>query len=258
MSRISRITSRIVAVALAAVSLGGVVHAQSVPPVPRTVIYRYNLNSTTEIFCGLGAEKTVVDRVTAAATTAMTAASGTPFANVAVGDMIRGQDLPANGSTTYTNSVVARASSAAITINTPLSGEVSPTLTSATLAYRTLTCGTDKESGAFPVQYAGGFTVQIDIQQLVLAVPGTSSIDARVLCRSNPLGQWLQAYPILVPPAVTPSYVSSTVVGGWAVQINGSFSECRVGLKINAADDGGDTGTNAEQVTVSIHGTVIQ
>lgn len=252
-------TRALIALILAVAAAYSVPPARAAGPTSQTVVFKYNLNATSETFCALGNTYQIAERVQDATSTTMTAVSGLPFALVDVGSMISGQDSPAGGSEFYTNSVVAKASGASITINTPVAPEVSPTLTSAAIQARNLTCGTGKENGAFPVdQYAAGFTVQIDIQQMVLAVPGTSSIDARVLCRSNPLGQWLQAYPILVPPAVTPSYVSSTVVGGWAVQINGSFSECRVGLKINAADDGVDTAALAEQVTVSVHGTVIQ
>lgn len=171
------------------------------------VMYRYNLNSTTEIFCALGPETSVAERVQDATSTTMTAVSGSPFLNVAVGDMIRGTDLPANGSDSYINSVVARASAASITINTALSGEVNPTLTSATLFYRSLRCGTAVNSGAFSMAKYGRVTVQIDITQLVLAVPGTSTIDARILCRTGATAQWLQVYPVLIPPAVTATYV---------------------------------------------------
>lgn len=222
------------------------------------IMYRYNLNSTTEIFCSLGQEVPVADRVQDATSTTMTAVAGTPFLNVAVGDMIRGTDQPASGGEGFINSVVARASSSSITINTALSGEVNPTLTSATLFYRTLTCGTGINSGAFSMSKYGRTTVQIDITQLVLAVPGTSTIDARILCRTAATAQWLQVYPVLVPPAVTATYVSLAVVGGWAKEIQGTYHSCRVGLKINAADDGGDTGTNAEQVTISLKGATAQ
>jgi hypothetical protein len=216
--------------------------------------FKYNLNSTTETYCALGNEVTDLDRVQDATSTTMTAVSGTPFANVAVGDMITGVDQPSSGGESFVNSVVARASATSITINTAISPDVNPTLTSATLKHRTLACGTAPNSGAFNVAIFKYFTVQIDIQQMVLLTPGTSSIDTRIVCRTGNMSQWLQVYPILVPPAVTPSYVSSTVVGGWARTFNEEFSQCRVGMKINSADDAGDTGTNAEQVTVTVTG----
>lgn len=173
--------------------------------------------------------------------------------------MIRGTDLPANGGESYINSVVARASASSITINTALSGEVNPTLTSATLYYRTLTCGTGVNSGSFSLSRYGRTTVQIDVTQLVLAVPGTSTIDARILCRTSGSAQWLQIYPVLTPPAVTATYVGLAVVGGWAKEIQGTYHSCRVGLKINAADDGaGDASTNAEQITITLKGATAQ
>lgn len=240
----------LVLVFAAIIAASPAVHAQD--PTSSTVVFKYNLNSTTEIFCSLGPQFTIGDRVQSAASTTYTAVSGSPFANVAVGDLITGAEV--GGVPTYIKAVHARASAASITVNNAIAPETTPTLTNATIQARTLSCGTGVNSGAFDVSRFAGFTVQIDIQQLVLAVPGTSSIDARILCRAGGQAQWLQQYPVLVPPVVTPSYVSSTAVGGWAREITGRFSECRVGLKINAADDGGDTGTNAEQVTVSVQG----
>lgn len=232
--------------------------ARASGPANQVTLYRYNLNSTSEIFCALGNTYSIAERVADATSTTMTAVSGLPFNLVDVGSMITGQDSQAGGGEAYTNSVVAKASGASITINTPVGSEVSPTLTSATISARNLTCGTGINDGAFPVDMYTGFTVQVDIRQLVLAVPGTSTIDARILCRSGGESQWLQLYPVLVPPIVTPSYVSSTVVGGWAKEITGRFSQCRVGLKINAADDGVDTAALAEQVTISVQGSIVQ
>jgi hypothetical protein len=238
------------AAVLVIAALSGVVSAQD--PTSSTVMFKYNLNSLTETYCSLGTQFDISEgRVADATSTTMTAASGTPYDRVAVGDLITGTDL---GGKSYINSVVARASNVSITINTPISPEVSPTLTNASIQARTLTCGTEPNSGAFDVSRYEGFTIQFDLQQLVLGNPGVSTIDSRILCRAGNQAQWLQVYPVLVPPAVTASYVSHAVTGGWAKEITGRFSQCRVGLKINAADDGGDTGTNSEQVTVSVQG----
>ncbi len=220
--------------------------------------YRYNLNSTTEIFCSLGNEVTVSNKVQDATSTTMTAVSGTPFDGAAVGAFIRGTDQPASGGETYANSIVAKASGASITINTALSGEVNPTLTSATFFYRLLTCGTGVNSGAIQTTKYGRITVQIDITQMVLGTPGVSSIDTRILCRAGTNAQWLQVYPVLLPGDVGPTYVSNVSVSGWAITLSETWDSCRIGMKINAADDGTDTGVNAEQVTVSMKGSAVQ
>lgn len=220
------------------------------------ILYRYNLNATSETFCNLGQEFSIPVRVADATSTTMTGTGA--FTNVAVGDMIRGTDQPASGGETFTNSVVARASADSITINTALSGEVNPTLTSATIFARNISCGTGINSGAFPISKYGRTTIQIDITQMVLVTPGTSTVSTRLLCRTGNLSQWLQVYPVLTPPTVTASFVDLAVVGGWAKEVNGTYSQCRVGMKIVAADDAGDTGTNAEQVTITLRGSAIQ
>lgn len=216
------------------------------------VTYRYNLNATSETFCSLPDKPPVYVPVRVVAATSTTVTGTGAFANIAVGDQISGTDSAAGGGEQWKAVVLARASADSITVDTAL------TLTSSTLYYRTLTCGTTANSGAFEISTSGRSTVQIDIEQLVLGTPGVSTIDSRILCRTDPSAAWLQVYPVLVPPAVTATYVSLAVVGGWGKEINGTYAQCRVGLKINAADDGGDTGANAERVTISVRRSLNQ
>lgn len=212
------------------------------------VTFRYNLNSTTELFCALSETSPIPVSIRVATSGSSTTVTGVgAFANIAVGAQINGTDSVAGGGEQWTAVVMARASADSITVDTALN------LTSSTLLYRALTCGTTSSSGAFDVSRSGRSTVQIDIAQLVLATPGTSTIDSRILCRVDPSAAWLQVYPVLTPPTVTASYVSLAVVGGWAKEINGTYSQCRVGLKIDAADDAsGDAGSNAEWVSISV------
>lgn len=216
------------------------------------VTYRYNLNSLTETFCALsGASVPVPVRVAAATSTTVTGVGA--FTNIAVGDQLTGQDSASGGGELYIAVVLARASADSITVDAAL------TLTSATLNYRTLSCGTGVNSGAFDISTAGRTTIQIDISQLVLATPGTSTINSRILCRTDQSAGWLQVHPVLVPPAVTATTVDLAVVGGWAKEVNGTYSQCRVGLIIVAADDGaGDAGANAERVTITVRRSLNQ
>jgi hypothetical protein len=220
--------------------------AQVANPASPTVLLQYDLDSTTEIFASLDAA-VVNDPVPVSAAGSVTLTGTNAFANVAVGDYIKIYTPTAN----YERSVIARASANSITIS-----GAAITVTNGTMQHRTLrsTATLISDVGSFDVSRYQGFTVQIDITQLSLVTPGTSSIDARILCRAGANAQWLQQYPVLAPPTVAASYVSSVAVGGWAREITGRFSECRVGLKINAADDAVDTLTAAEQVTVSVQG----
>lgn len=214
-------------------------------------VYRYDLDATTETFCVLARDVVQVsDRVTDSTSTTMTAVSGSPFANVSAGDMIFGFDNQAGGGEGYTKAVLARASATSITLNSPVSPEVNPTLTSATLSFRKLTCGTGSTNGIIDVSAYRSVVFQVDIVQL----NATGGIDSRIQCRSSPDALWWQVYPAITPGTTSASYVSSTAVGAWAVEVSGAYAQCRVGMLIHTADDGGDTGANAEQISVSVRG----
>jgi len=212
------------------------------------ITYRFNLNATSETFCALslnGPFQVPVPVVTSGSSTTVTGTGA--FTNIGVGDQINGTDSPVGGGELWTAVVMARASADSITVDTAVN------LNSSTLFYRTLSCGTGNNNGAFDISLSGRSTIQIDIAQLVLANPGVSTIDSRIQCRVDPSAAWLQVYPVLVPPAVTATYVSLAVVGGWGKEVNGTYSQCRVGLRITAADDAaGDAGSNAEWLTISV------
>ncbi len=223
---------------------GSLAFAQTQPVhVSQTLVYRYDLDATAETYCSLSQREVAVSVRIAAATSTTVTGTGA-FTNVAVGDMIFGTDSLAGGGETYTAVVVARASANSITVESAL------TLTSATLFYRTLTCGTGATDGAFPVSRYHDFTVQFDVDQLNV----TGGIDGRLLCKTSPGAQWAQVYPVLSAGTVTPSYVNLSAVGPWLKEVSGAYDQCRVGMLIHTSDDGGDTGSNSERVTITIKG----
>lgn len=241
---------KLLALALALLAVGS--HAQVGSSKSYLVTYRYNLNATTETFCSLPDKPPIPVPVRVVAATSTTVTGTGAFANIAVGDQISGTDSPAGGGEQWKAVVLARASANSITVDTAL------TLTSSTLYYSTLTCGTTANSGAFEISTSGRTTIQIDIDQLVLGTPGVSTIDSRILCRTDPSAQWMEVYPVLAPGTVTADFVHLSVIGPWGKEVNGTYAQCRVGLKIVAADDATDTGAAAEWVTISVRRSLNQ
>ena len=235
------------AVLLAAAVLLGLASSSQAGPA-RTLLWQYNLNSTTEIFCGLGPEFDGSNRVTASASTTVTAVSGSPFANVQVGARILITD--SNG-TSYERAVTVRNSATSIVIS-----GTGVTITSGVFKAQNVTCSTsNNDAGAFAVDEFSSFTVGISISQQVT----TGGIQFRLQCRVAGGGPWVQQYPALTPPAVGPTYSPAyTSTGQFTLGSQDAFGECRVGMLIVTNDDGNDLTTNAEQVTIIVAGRTEQ
>lgn len=212
--------------------------------VKRVELYAYNLNATTETFFVLGPSPGTAGTalIQATASTTVTAVSGTPFASISVGDSLT---ITNSDGVVYTRAVHAKASSTSITVDQSL------TLTNASFKWRKLSSGTTAAYGSFPVDDLTAFTVQVSVEQMVVASGG---ISIRLQCRANPSAAWAPAFPTSTPPADNTPFTATTT-GAHTMSTSGSFDSCRVGLKLSGSDDAsGDAGSNAERVFIYVVG----
>lgn len=213
--------------------------AASAATTRRIELFKYDLDATSKTYFVLGADPGTAGSavVSAAGSTTLTSA-GTPFANVSVGDMLI---IKASTGIVYPKTVVAKASASSLTMSTP-----AITVTSAPFTWRKLTSGTTSAYGAFPVDGFSTFTVQVVIDQFSVSSGG---ISVQLECRANPNAEWAPAYPVTTPPAAQVPF-TATAVGSYLLPTAGVYDACRVGLWLTGTDDGADTATNAEQVSI--------
>ena len=215
--------------------------AYSAPAVKRIELFKYNLNAlaTTYFVLDPGPGTAGTALIQATASTTVTAVSGTPFANVSVGDML----IITNSDNVVTNkSVLAKASGASITVSLP-----AITLSNASFRWRKMQSGTAVTNGGFPVSDYSTLTVEVSVEQLSLASGG---INISLECRANPSAAWAPAYPVAVPPAAQVPF-NVTAVGSYLLTSIGVYDSCRVALKLTGADDAsGDAGTFAEDISI--------
>ncbi|TXH14896.1 MAG: hypothetical protein E6R03_08345 [Hyphomicrobiaceae bacterium] len=236
---------------VALLALPSMSYPQAVNPVSFDVVYLYDVDEGTETFCSLSSPNQpipVPEKIQAAASLTVTAVSGSPFLNVAVGDQL---SVTNSDGTPYRLSVVARASASSITVAGLDSTGVlytAITLTNASFTYRDLACGTGINDGVIDVSRirAKVFLGYISVSSL-----GSGNLRMRIQCRTAPGVPWVQVLPALTPPAVTATYY------GWATTVLGVFSgttidgygQCRVGFSLSGTDTGAD-----DLVSVSISG----
>lgn len=225
-----------------------VVAQSNVTNVSKVLLWQYDLLAAnaaggTPVYCAPSTPINTSDRVTASSSTTLTAVSGTPFAGLAKGSVLRIIDT--NGVETKRSITVWTSSSSVV-----LSG-AAVTITSGKIQSDSfnVSCGTTSAFGWFPVTAANKFQIQVDVGQQV----NTGGLQFHLQCRANPQGAVVQVYPALTFPTVTPSYTSALASGTTGSFILGTqdvYSECRVGSLIVTADDGTDTGVNAEQISL--------
>jgi hypothetical protein len=211
----------------------------------------YDLDSTSYIYCvtagergqvlNAGSNNGVRISVTSTAATA-TVASSAPFAAVDVGDEITIiTPSGANAGLPQYKLVTARADANNITLDSALTADV----TNVQFSWRDRTCGTGATNGWFPVHGFGVIKASFIVTQISV---GANSVDMKVECRDSQVG----ADPTVIYGPGLSNYRS----GGYtAANQNDAvvelypWSECRMGLRINTADDGSDTGADAEKLS---------
>lgn len=225
--------------------------AETIISVP--LVAGYDLDSTTLIYCTsvgegglvLAAPRLAKHKVkTSGSSTTVTSntASAGAFEFVAVGDLLwfpRTESVPvaagaAVGAWRY---VTARASADSITVDTAIDLSAGYGF-----GWRTPTCGTAATSGQVPVSGfdAINFVGQID------QISVTGGITYQVECRAEgPAATWVT---IIGPTNKTAVWAGGNVAyEPWAW--------CRIGWKIGTADDGTDTGADAEKIAAYFTGT---
>jgi hypothetical protein len=181
-----------------------------------------------------------------ATTTVTSVASNGAFTDLVVDDLILIQIPPsANPNpdqppTQALRRITARASADSITVN----ANVTIPTAGAQFSWWKISAGTTAESGWFPMSPQE--TIFIDITQM-----DATSIDYKAECR-------YRFWDFVTTPIIVAGPTNVTAAGNGRVVIEGGdrYDQCRVGFKINT-DDGADTTTHAEKITVAIYGNPI-
>lgn len=215
----------------------------------------YEIDSTDPIYCrltgqsgdpfgpGISGTSRIETSGSSTTTTAVTAASG-PFASVSAGDILLVRS-PVDDST-LVRRVVSKADSDTVTVHTAwnLSGGFAFT-------WKKLTCGTAATSGWIEVGNADSFAITFELDQVSV----TGGINVQVQCRTGAIN----ASPVQIFPACTSgacntvqNYTTAGVASATTVAVGFPYKSCRVGVDIGTADDGSDTGNDAEQIDISV------
>lgn len=236
---------------VALLALPSMSYPQAVNPVSYDVVYLYDVDEGTEKFCALSSPTqpiSVGEKIEATASLTVTAVSGSPFLNVAVGDQLL---VTNSDGTPYRLAVGARASASSITVaGLDSAGAVMTTLTltNASFTYRTLSCGTGINDGVIDVSRIRNKVIEGFISASSLS---SGNLQMRLLCRTNHGSPWVQVVPALTPPAVTATYYgwATGVLGVFAATTIDGFGQCKVGFSLSGTDTGAD-----DLASVSISG----
>ena len=216
---------------------------------------KYNLDATTTTYCVLRGNNDVTrpegdwkvgtsHLKTSGSATAVTenTTDAEPFRDLAVGDVIS-----ANG---LTRVITAKTDNSNITVDSEVNWAAGFPFT-----WLDLDCGTTSTDGWMDVS---NFTNRTIIFQLEQANVDTNGIDVNWQCKGTYNGaEAVQVFPDNSSGAAVTNFlegVAASLEGRKAINIPEPWTECRVGLVINTADDGDDTGANAEQITVGFIG----
>lgn len=225
-----------------------------------TMLANYDLDSASYIYCnslgispGAGSRGTGepmprgvrVATVTTGSTTISAVTAGTkPFVGMVAGDIlyfeIKGfvEERVIVTATDDDNTVVNR------TINLHSENTGVPAGQGVTFRWRQRSCGTAATDGWMDVTALPVVKFEINIDQMNV----TGNIDVRVECQS--FGAVLSPQQVFLDAIATAGIPSGRITRQmfWT-----DFDQCRVGLKLTT-DDGGDTGANAEQISIIFTG----
>ena len=210
--------------------------------VVQPVFYEVELDATSYTYYLHGPVKAGSSNATTSGSSAtVTAISGTPFDDVAVGDMLIFSDP--YSPPTY-RIITAKASGASITVDAAITLDGPPNAAAVgyPFSYRTLTSGTGAADGWVLV---GGLTNKL-LSLYISQLNVTGAIYFSVECRVDSVG------PIRLFEA---NYASAALgSNGEAWPVTEDCTHLRVGIKIDSADDGGDLTTNREKVFAILTG----
>lgn len=225
--------------------------ADNVVAVP--LVAGYDLDATSLTYCNsvgegglvLAPPRRMPDKVkTSGSSTTVTSntASSGAFEFVAVGDLLwfpRTESVPiaAGSAVGVWRYVTARASADSITVDTAVD------LSSGYgFGLRVVSCGTAATSGVVPVEGFDSLNFVGQIDQISV----TGGITYQVECRADgPAAAWVTV--------IGPTNKTATWAGGNVAYE--PWAACRIGWKIGSADDGSDTGADAEKIAAFFIGT---
>lgn len=216
----------------------------------QTYAQAYDLDSTSFTACSTTELAPGRGRVTNASssTTITTVSSVSGFLGLVAGDEVFVDlSLPADASRAWTRRVVATTPTTGSTLVLTVAIDLSANGTAGyAWQFRKVSCGTGAEDGWLLTARSTWTEVSWQVDQLNV----TGGIDVRVQCRDSGLA----AYTVYPDPANSASANEClkgnfTAVNACRLIVTGHWGECRIQWKIGAADDGGDTGADAESLS---------
>jgi len=220
-------------VVLGLIGLGPkVLHSQSVQTNSYVSVLRYNLTSTSVIYCqgGESFRPSSGAVTTSGSSTTLTASAGaTPFDGLVVGDALVFNVDP------VLRMITAKASGSSVTISSAINLP-NPT----PFNFMHFNCGSGAEDGWMPMaKFGNTATLGFEINSQTTA----TGIDMRLECRSSaPDAQPIQAFPACSPGACNTfqTYVQTAtgITARTAIAVPEPWKDCRVGMKITSTQTG--------------------
>lgn len=228
---------------------------------PRTanLFVLYDLDATDLTFCrvtgktgsaydttGIKVEKYI--STSGSSTTTSEVTDTDPFSGLAVNDLLFVDQAPGTISTLL-RAIAVATSASAVVVNS--AWDIENGGTGYTFSYFDQTCGTGATDGWVDVEGNSQVEVTFAMEQVNV----TGGVDLQIQCRKSGLNpQAVQVFPSCTTGSCDTyqNYTTAGIASSTTVVDTASWSQCRVGLKIGSADDGGDLTTNAERLTVTL------
>lgn len=172
-----------------------------------------------------------------------------PFGPVLINDVLQ-VDLGTGSQNVLVRTIATRASASQITVSTAWNIDNSDA--GYLFTWKKTTCGTTAADGWIDVSGWDQVGIAFSIEQ----VNATGGIDVQMQCKTGAVN----AQPIQVFPSCTTgacntfqNYTAATIASTTYAVGSEGYAQCRLGVKINSADDGGDLTTNAERLNGELY-----
>lgn len=222
-----------------------------------TVVDKFDADSTTFTYCVTGPVRPGPGTISTSGSSTTTTGSSNALldTHLNVGDRIWVTDASGNRLSRYVSAIGSETS---ITVEARGGADAWNLPAGTQWRFANVTCGTALTNGWFDVTQflkkvpKGDVTMIVQVDQQNTDAAG---LDLRWECK----GSGENAAPVQVCPAtngtVTNVLEASAGIGGrYACYVDLPFNQCRVGVKINTADDGVDTGADSEQINIYVSG----
>jgi hypothetical protein len=228
---------------------------EAAEPKHATLMVLYDLDATDLTFCKLigqngssyggfiVGDSEIETSGSSATTTEVTDTD--PFDLLSAKDVIA---VDTRDGTTLLRSILAKASASSITVSSAWNLDVDGGYN---FRWKKSVCGTGASDGWVDVAGAETVTLVVQIDQLNV----TGGIDVQMQCKDQaPDSQPNQVFPTCTSGACNTyqNYTTAGIASRSKMVLDEPWAACRVGVKINTADDGGDLTTNAENITAYV------